>query len=106
MDEVFIPLIAIVTLFIGLPWLVFHYITRWKTAATLTGSDEKLLDELHDAARRLDDRLQITVPVEMRTENPGGVATYTNFRRFGVETDTVIPVPPAQRRNRLRRSRA
>jgi VWFA-related protein len=44
---------------------------------------------------RLDDRLQVTVPVEMRTENPDGVATYTNFRRFGVETDTTIPVPPA-----------
>ena len=69
MDEVFIPLIAIVTLFIGLPWLVFHYITRWKTAATLTGSDEKLLDELHDAARRLDDRLQ-TIERIMTAENP------------------------------------
>ncbi len=44
---------------------------------------------------RLDERLQVTVPVEMRTENPDGVATYTNFRRFGVETDTKIPVPPA-----------
>ena len=50
MDEVFIPLIAIVTLFIGLPWLVFHYVTRWKTAARLTGSDEKLLDDLHELA--------------------------------------------------------
>jgi phage shock protein B len=68
-DEVFIPLIAIVTLFIGLPWLVFHYITRWKTAATLTGSDEKLLDELHDAARRLDDRL-CTIERIMTAENP------------------------------------
>jgi hypothetical protein len=43
---------------------------------------------------RLDGRLQVTVPVEMRTQNPDGVATYTNFRRFGVETDTKIP-PPA-----------
>ena len=69
MDD-FIPVIAIVTLFIGLPWLVFHYITRWKTAATLTGSDEKLLDELHDAARRLDDRLN-TIERIMTAENPG-----------------------------------
>ena len=35
---------------------------------------------------KLDERLQVTVPMEMRTENPDGVATYTNFRRFGVET--------------------
>ena len=68
MDD-FIPVIAIVTLFIGLPWLVFHYITRWKTAATLSGSDEKLLDDLHDAARRLDDRLN-TIERIMTAENP------------------------------------
>jgi len=61
--------LAIVTLFIGLPWLIFHYITKWKTAATLTGSDEKLLDELHDAARRLDDRLG-TIERIMTAENP------------------------------------
>ena len=67
--EDFIPVIAIVTLFIGLPWLVFHYITRWKTAATLSGSDEKLLDDLHDAARRLDDRLN-TIERIMTAENP------------------------------------
>ena len=36
MEEVLIPVIAITTLFLGLPWLIFHYITRWKSAATLT----------------------------------------------------------------------
>lgn len=68
MEEI-IPVIAIVTLFIGLPWLIFHYITKWKTAATLSGGDEKLLDELHDAARRLDDRLN-TIERIMTAENP------------------------------------
>lgn len=68
MDDV-TPFGAIVTLFIGLPWLVFHYITKWKTAATLTSGDEKLLDELHDAARRLDDRL-CTIERIMTAENP------------------------------------
>ena len=51
MEEVLIPLIVVPVLFIGLPWLIFHYITKWKTAATLTSGDEKLLDELHDAAQ-------------------------------------------------------
>ncbi|MCY7279881.1 MAG: envelope stress response membrane protein PspB [Sphingomonas bacterium] len=69
MDEVFIPIIVVVTLFIGLPWLVFHYITRWKTAARLTGSDEKLLDDLYDSARRLDDRL-CSIERIMTAENP------------------------------------
>lgn len=61
--------LAVVILFLGLPWLIFHYITKWKTAATLTSGDEKLLDELHEAARRLDDRL-CTIERIMTAENP------------------------------------
>jgi hypothetical protein len=38
----------------------------------------------------LDKRLQIMVPEQMRTQNPNGVATYGNFRRFNVQTDTAI----------------
>ena len=68
MDEAGIVLVC-ATLFIGLPWIIFHYITKWKTAATLTGSDEKLLDDLNDAARRLDDRL-CTIERIMTAENP------------------------------------
>jgi phage shock protein B len=69
MEDVFTALIVCSILFIGLPWVIFHYITKWKTAATLSGSDEKLLDELHDAARRLDDRLN-TIERIMTAENP------------------------------------
>lgn len=39
---------------------------------------------------RLDPALQIMVPEQMRTENPRGLATYSNFRRFTVGTDTVF----------------
>jgi phage shock protein B len=69
MEDVLIPLIVVPVLFIGFPWLIFHYITKWKQAKTLTGGDEKLLDELHDAARRLDDRL-CTIERIMTAENP------------------------------------
>ncbi|MCL6678503.1 envelope stress response membrane protein PspB [Sphingomonas sp. RG327] len=69
MEEAVIPLFAVAILFIGLPWLIFHYVTKWKSAATLTGADEKLLDELHDMARRLDDRL-CTIERIMNAENP------------------------------------
>jgi phage shock protein B len=68
-EEVLIPAIVCTILFIGLPWLIFHYITKWKTTAKLTGSDEKLLDDLHDAARRLDDRI-CTIERIMTAENP------------------------------------
>ena len=54
MDPDFIPLILIV---IGLPWVILHYITKWKTAASITTDDEVLLDELYQLARRLDERM-------------------------------------------------
>ena len=73
MEEEFIGMmlggLAIVTTLIGLPWLIFHYVIKWKQTATLTQSDEKLLDELHDAVRRLDDRL-CTIERIMTAENP------------------------------------
>jgi phage shock protein B len=64
-SEIFIVPIVV----IGLPWLIFHYVTKWKQAATLTHGDEKLLDDLYDAARRLDDRL-CTIERIMTAENP------------------------------------
>jgi hypothetical protein len=42
---------------------------------------------------KLDDRLQVMVPVDMRTENPDGHATYSNFRRFEVATDAAVETP-------------
>lgn len=69
MDEGFLALVGIVSCVIGLPWLVFHYVTKWKHAARLTGADEKLLDDLYDAARRLDDRL-CSIERIMTAENP------------------------------------
>ena len=54
MDDV-VP--VILALGIGLPWIVLHYITKWKTAATITEDDEVLLDELYSLAKRLDERM-------------------------------------------------
>jgi phage shock protein B len=69
MEEILVPIFVVGMLFIGLPWIVFHYITRWKTAATLTTEDENLLDELHDLARRLDERMN-TIERIIQAENP------------------------------------
>jgi phage shock protein B len=56
--EAMIPLIAILAIFVGMPWLFLHYMTKWKQAKTITIQDEDLLDELHDIARRLADRME------------------------------------------------
>lgn len=69
MEEVLLPILIVGMLFIGLPWIIFHYISKWKTAATLTTEDENLLDELHDLARRLDDRM-CTIERIVQAENP------------------------------------
>ena len=69
MEDVLIPAIAISVMFLGLPWLIFHYITKWKQAKTLTVGDEQLLDELHDMARRLDERI-CTIERIMDADNP------------------------------------
>ena len=67
--EFMAPIIIVGILFIGLPWIVFHYVSKWKTAATLTTEDEDLLDELHELARRLDDRM-CTIERIVQAENP------------------------------------
>ncbi len=66
-----IGLIAVVCLLIGLPWLIFHYITLWKKGGnTLSVEDERLLDELYDLGRKLDERVG-TIERIMTAENPG-----------------------------------
>ena len=69
MEEVIIPVLVVGILFIGLPWIILHYITRWKTAATLTTADENLMEDLYDLARRLEDRV-VTVERILTAENP------------------------------------
>jgi phage shock protein B len=68
MDDL-IPLIAIVSIFVGLPWLILHYVTKWKTAATLTTDDEAMLEELYNLARRLEDRVE-TVERLVASDHP------------------------------------
>ncbi|WP_425230127.1 envelope stress response membrane protein PspB [Sphingomonas sp.] len=58
LGDVFGLLISCSILFIGLPWLVMHYVTKWKQAPKITQEDEHLLDEMFNLARRLEERLQ------------------------------------------------
>lgn len=60
---------AIGAIFIGLPWIILHYITKWKTSSTLTTGDEALLEELYQLARRLDERMD-TVERLVAADNP------------------------------------
>jgi len=69
MEDVLVPIAICGMLFIGLPWLIFHYTTQWKRSRGLSMEDEQLLDNLHETARRLDDRLH-SIERIMTAENP------------------------------------
>lgn len=67
--DALVPLTAIFTIFIGFPWIIMHYRMKSKQNRSLSIEDERMLDELHQAALRLDDRLQ-TIERIMTADNP------------------------------------
>lgn len=69
MEDVLVPIMVVAVLFLGLPWLILHYVTKWKSAATLPVEDERLLEDLYDLARRLEDRMH-TVERLVAIDNP------------------------------------
>lgn len=64
-------------LFIGLPWMILHYVTKWKTSATITTDDEVLLEELYNLAKRLDERMD-TVERLVASDDP----SFTPLKRL------------------------
>jgi phage shock protein B len=38
-------------------WIVFHYLTRWRATKTISGEDEKLLQDLWQSADKIEKRL-------------------------------------------------
>ncbi|MCB1420452.1 MAG: envelope stress response membrane protein PspB [Notoacmeibacter sp.] len=53
MEEAFVVFAGIASII----WIILHYVTKWKSAATITTDDEALLDDLYQLARRLDERM-------------------------------------------------
>ena len=90
MDPTFIVVPAI---FLGLPWIIMHYITKWKTAATITTDDEYLLEELYNLAKRLDERMD-TVERLVASDNP-------EFKPARITADRDIDNEPLRELDRL-----
>lgn len=89
MDTVFV----VGAIFIGLPWIILHYITKWKTAATITTDDETLLEELYQLAKRLDERMD-TVERLVASDNP-------EFKPARIQHDKEIDNEPLRELDRL-----
>jgi phage shock protein B len=94
LTKIFTILSILGMLVIGLPWLIFHYITRWKTAATLTNEDERMLEELYDLARRLDDRV-MTIERIVTVDNP-------NWRAIACDPVAAIDNDPNETLRRIK----
>ena len=90
MDPTFVVVPAI---FLGLPWIIMHYITKWKTAATITTDDEHLLDDLYQLAKRLDERMD-TVERLVASDNP-------EFRPARIQPDRDLDNEPLRELDRL-----
>lgn len=88
-EEIFI----IPAIFLGLPWIILHYITKWKTAATITSDDETLLEELYQLAKRLDERMD-TVERLVAADNP-------DFKPARIQADREIDNQPLRELDRL-----
>ena len=86
-------LIIIPAIFLGLPWIIMHYITKWKTAATITTDDESLLEELYNLAKRLDERMD-TVERLVASDNP-------EFKPARIVHDREIDNEPLRELDRL-----
>ena len=85
--------IIVPTIFVGLPWIILHYVTRWKTAVTLTVDDESMLEELYALARRLDDRMD-TVERLVASDDP-------NFKPARLSHDREIDNQPLRELDRM-----
>ena len=86
-------IIIIPAIFLGLPWIIMHYITKWKTAATITTDDEHLLEELYQLAKRLDERMD-TVERLVASDNP-------EFRPARITADRDVDNEPLRELDRL-----
>jgi phage shock protein B len=51
-------------------WIIAHYVTRWRTAKTLSPEDEKQFGELWQIAERMEDRIH-TIERILDTELAG-----------------------------------
>jgi len=89
-------------LFIGLPWIILHYVTQWKKNGGLSVEDENLLDELHDLARRLDERMS-TIERIVAADDPTFRRPETERLRDEREDDHVFDQLTERQRHRERR---
>lgn len=57
-QEFIVAIVAVVSLFIVFPGMVFHYITLWRKQNSLEPDDERMLEDLWRSARAMERRIE------------------------------------------------
>ncbi|MEM9179848.1 MAG: envelope stress response membrane protein PspB [Pseudomonadota bacterium] len=69
--EFVIAIVAIASVFIVFPGMVFHYITLWRKQKTLLPDDERMLEDLWRSARAIERRIEtIEELLDTQEEDP------------------------------------
>ena len=55
-ELLFVPVVVFLVIVAPI-WLILHYATRNSASKRLTSKDESLLEDLHENARRMEDRI-------------------------------------------------
>lgn len=64
-------LVAVLAIFIGLPWLFLHYLTKNRSSGGLDGNEERMLEDLWKSARGMERRVE-TLERLMDDDTPAG----------------------------------
>jgi phage shock protein B len=68
--EALIPIVAILSIFVVLPWMRMHYKSLERNQSALTGDEQQALSDLRHTAERMEARL-VTLERILDAEAPG-----------------------------------
>lgn len=58
MEEVFFVPVIVFMVIVAPIWIIFHYVTKWRIAKTLSADDERMMAELYHSAGQMEDRIR------------------------------------------------
>ena len=58
MSNLGIVVVVLLLVFVVPLWIVFHYVTRWRTSRGLSADDERMLAQLWENAGRMEERIK------------------------------------------------
>jgi phage shock protein B len=56
--EFVIAIVAITSIFVALPGMIFHYVTLWRKQKMLMPDDERMLEDLWRSAKAMERRIE------------------------------------------------